>query len=155
MLTPDQIIPFVTHEDPLVREHVVQYFDKPSTYGPLTAEHYWQAIDRFGMEESRRFLTHLEDVPQTNASVARLLAMLRDKPSERVRHDLQQTAGKIEFNLLRAHRENEVFHQVPTLSLLDGLRAVNLKLWDPESGKLVSFARARRAGAHVPVTAAC
>src|SRR5438874_2388581 len=105
MLTPDQIIPFVTHEDPLVREHVVQYFDKPSTYGPLTAEHYWQAIDRFGMEESRRFLTHLEDVPQTNASVARLLAMLRDKPSERVRHDLQQTAGKIEFNLLRDHRD--------------------------------------------------
>src|SRR5439155_20731177 len=105
MLTPDQIIPFVTREDPLVREHVVQYFDKPSAYGPLTAEHYWQAIDRFGMEESRGFLTHLEDVPQTDASVARLLAMLRDKPSERARYDLQQTAGNIVFHRLRDHRE--------------------------------------------------
>jgi len=46
------------------------------------------------------------------------------------------------YNLERVHRENAIFHQVPTLSLLDGLRAVNLKLWDPERGKLVSFARA-------------
>jgi acyl-lipid omega-6 desaturase (Delta-12 desaturase) len=48
------------------------------------------------------------------------------------------------YNLYRAHHENEIFQQVPTLSLLDGLRAVNLKLWDQETGKLVSFARARR-----------
>jgi omega-6 fatty acid desaturase (delta-12 desaturase) len=55
------------------------------------------------------------------------------------------------YNLNRAHHENEIFHQVPTLSLLDGLRAVNLKLWDQESGKLVSFAGARRAAATGPV----
>jgi omega-6 fatty acid desaturase (delta-12 desaturase) len=48
------------------------------------------------------------------------------------------------YNLPRAHRENAIFHQVPTLSLLDGLRAVNLKLWDPDRGKLVSFAQARQ-----------
>jgi acyl-lipid omega-6 desaturase (Delta-12 desaturase) len=47
------------------------------------------------------------------------------------------------YNLPRAHRENAVFHQVPSLSLLDGLRAVNLKLWDADRGKLVSFAQAR------------
>jgi omega-6 fatty acid desaturase (delta-12 desaturase) len=55
------------------------------------------------------------------------------------------------YNLNRAHRENEVFAQVPTLSLLDGLRAVNLKLWDQDSGKLVSFAGARRLAAAAPV----
>ena len=47
------------------------------------------------------------------------------------------------YNLPRAHRENPIFHQVPSLSLLDGLRAVHLKLWDPDRGKLVSFAQAR------------
>jgi len=47
------------------------------------------------------------------------------------------------YNLERAHRENPVFHQVPTLSLRDGLRAVNLKLWDQESRKLVAFSGAR------------
>ncbi len=59
------------------------------------------------------------------------------------------------YNLERAHRENAIFHQVPTLSLLDGLRAVNLKLWDPEQGKLVSFARAHRELAGRPAAARC
>lgn len=48
------------------------------------------------------------------------------------------------YNLQRAHRENPIFREVPTLSLLDGLRAVNLKLWDEDRAKLVSFGQARR-----------
>jgi acyl-lipid omega-6 desaturase (Delta-12 desaturase) len=48
------------------------------------------------------------------------------------------------YNLRRAHRENPIFHQVPTLSLMDGLRAVHLKLWDQDRGKLVTFAQARQ-----------
>jgi omega-6 fatty acid desaturase (delta-12 desaturase) len=47
------------------------------------------------------------------------------------------------YNLQRAHDENPVFHQVPTLSLADGLRAVRLKLWDESRGRLVTFALAR------------
>jgi omega-6 fatty acid desaturase (delta-12 desaturase) len=48
------------------------------------------------------------------------------------------------YNLQRAHDDNPIFHDVPTLSLLDGLRAVRLKLWDEDSGRLVTFAQARR-----------
>ncbi len=47
------------------------------------------------------------------------------------------------YNLARAHRENPVFHSVPTLSLWDGLRAVRLKLWDEQTGRLVTFQQAR------------
>ncbi len=47
------------------------------------------------------------------------------------------------YNLPRAHEENPVFHSVPTLSLWDGLRAVRLKLWDENRGRLVTFAQAR------------
>jgi omega-6 fatty acid desaturase (delta-12 desaturase) len=47
------------------------------------------------------------------------------------------------YNLPRAHEENPVFHSVPTLSLWDGLRAVRLKLWDEQRGRLVTFAQAR------------
>jgi omega-6 fatty acid desaturase (delta-12 desaturase) len=47
-------------------------------------------------------------------------------------------------NLQRAHDDNPVFHQVPTISLWDGLRAVRLKLWDERHGRLVTFAQARR-----------
>jgi len=46
------------------------------------------------------------------------------------------------YNLQRAHDENPVFHNVPTLSFWDGLRAVRLKLWDEGSGRLVSFREA-------------
>jgi len=46
------------------------------------------------------------------------------------------------YNLPRAHAENPVFQSVPTLSLWDGLRAVRLKLWDEQSGRLVTFAQA-------------
>jgi acyl-lipid omega-6 desaturase (Delta-12 desaturase) len=48
------------------------------------------------------------------------------------------------YNLQRAHDENPIFHEVPTLSLRDALRAVNLKLWDPDNGKLITFRQARR-----------
>ena len=47
------------------------------------------------------------------------------------------------YNLQRAHDENPVFHSVPTLSLWDGLRAIRLKLWDEQRGRLVTFAQAQ------------
>jgi acyl-lipid omega-6 desaturase (Delta-12 desaturase) len=46
------------------------------------------------------------------------------------------------YNLQRAHDSNVIFAGVPTVSIRDGLRAVNLKLWDEDSGQLVSFAQA-------------
>jgi acyl-lipid omega-6 desaturase (Delta-12 desaturase) len=49
------------------------------------------------------------------------------------------------YNLQRAHHENPIFHDVPTLSLWDGIRAVRLKLWDEDRKRLVTFAQARRA----------
>jgi omega-6 fatty acid desaturase (delta-12 desaturase) len=49
------------------------------------------------------------------------------------------------YNLARAHRENPILHEVPTLSLWDGLRAVRLKLWDEDRKRLVTFAQARAA----------
>ena len=49
------------------------------------------------------------------------------------------------YNLQRAHDENAIFESVPTLSLRDGLHSVRLKLWDEDSGRLVTFAQARPA----------
>jgi omega-6 fatty acid desaturase (delta-12 desaturase) len=47
------------------------------------------------------------------------------------------------YNLQRAHDENPVFHDVPVLTIRDGLRCPRLKLIDPASGRLVTFAEAR------------
>jgi acyl-lipid omega-6 desaturase (Delta-12 desaturase) len=59
-------------------------------------------------------------------------------------HHLHHLDAKIpNYNLKRAHDENPVFHDVPTLDLADGLRAVRLKLWDEERGRLVPFSAVR------------
>jgi omega-6 fatty acid desaturase (delta-12 desaturase) len=58
-------------------------------------------------------------------------------------HHVHHLSARIpNYNLQRAHDENPMFHDVPTLSLWDGLRAVRLKLWDEERGRLVTFAQA-------------
>ena len=61
-------------------------------------------------------------------------------------HHVHHLSARIpNYNLQRAHDENPIFHDVPTLSLRDGLRAVRLKLWDEERGRLVTFAEATEA----------
>ncbi len=49
------------------------------------------------------------------------------------------------YNLQRAHEGVPVFRCVPTLSLMDGLRAVKLKLYDEDQHRMVTFAQARAA----------
>jgi acyl-lipid omega-6 desaturase (Delta-12 desaturase) len=51
------------------------------------------------------------------------------------------------YNLQRAHDENPVFHDVPTLNLRDGIRTLRLKLYDEHRGQLVTFSAAN-SGAH-------
>jgi acyl-lipid omega-6 desaturase (Delta-12 desaturase) len=51
------------------------------------------------------------------------------------------------YNLRRAHDQNPALHDVPTLSLTDGLRATTLKLWDEQARRMISFRAARRAHA--------
>jgi omega-6 fatty acid desaturase (delta-12 desaturase) len=61
-------------------------------------------------------------------------------------HHVHHLSARIpNYNLQRAHDENPIFHDVPMLSLRDGLRAVRLKLWDEERGRLVTFAEAAEA----------
>jgi omega-6 fatty acid desaturase (delta-12 desaturase) len=61
-------------------------------------------------------------------------------------HHVHHLSARIpNYNLQRAHDENPIFHDVPILSLRDGLRSVRLKLWDEERGRLVTFAEAAEA----------
>jgi len=47
------------------------------------------------------------------------------------------------YNLKRAHDQTPGLHNVPTLSLADGVRATKLKLYDERCGRLVGFREAR------------
>ena len=59
-------------------------------------------------------------------------------------HHVHHLSAKIpNYNLQRAHDENPIFHDVPVLSVADGLRSVRLKVIDPESGRLLSWTEVR------------
>jgi omega-6 fatty acid desaturase (delta-12 desaturase) len=48
------------------------------------------------------------------------------------------------YYLQRAHDENPIFHDVPTLTIWDGIKAVRLKLWDEDQRRLVTWAEAKQ-----------
>jgi omega-6 fatty acid desaturase (delta-12 desaturase) len=55
------------------------------------------------------------------------------------------------YNLQRAHNENEFLHTAPTISLWQGIKAVNLKLIDERTGRLLTFAQARQVPETAPI----
>jgi omega-6 fatty acid desaturase (delta-12 desaturase) len=54
------------------------------------------------------------------------------------------------YNLQRAHDDNEFLHQAPEVTLWQGLKTVRLKLIDEDSGRLLTFGQARRSLAAAP-----
>jgi len=59
-------------------------------------------------------------------------------------HHIHHLLARIpNYNLQRAHDENQFLHRAPTISLWQGLCAVRLKLYDEDSGRMVTFSQAR------------
>jgi acyl-lipid omega-6 desaturase (Delta-12 desaturase) len=60
-------------------------------------------------------------------------------------HHVHHLSARIpNYNLQRAHEEQSLFHEVPTLTLWDGIKAVRLKLYDPERGRMIGWRELRR-----------
>ncbi len=96
---------------------------------------YWQRADGWSYP----------DAALRGSSYLRLPKVLQFFTGNIGLHHVHHLSARIpNYNLQRAHDENPIFHGVPALSLWDGLRAVRLKLWDEDRGRLVTFAEARR-----------
>lgn len=60
-------------------------------------------------------------------------------------HHVHHLSPKIpNYNLERAHKENEIFQEVETITLVSSLRTVFLDLWDETSHRLISFREYRK-----------
>ena len=105
MLTPDQVVPFLQHDDEAVRNHAADYLSKAHDPSPATADDFWLAIDRFGLEHSTRMLSDIGDLPQTEHSLRRTLDSLRATGDENIDYHLQQALTWLDFPLLLAHRD--------------------------------------------------
>jgi acyl-lipid omega-6 desaturase (Delta-12 desaturase) len=59
-------------------------------------------------------------------------------------HHVHHLSARIpNYNLQRAHDENPIFHDVPTLTWRDGVRVLRLKLYDEDRRRLVTFSDTR------------
>jgi len=60
-------------------------------------------------------------------------------------HHVHHLSPKIpNYMLERCHRENPTFQKVVTLTLRESVRTLGLRLWDEESGRMVTFGHLRR-----------
>jgi acyl-lipid omega-6 desaturase (Delta-12 desaturase) len=95
---------------------------------------YWQSADDWSYA----------DAALRGSSYLKLPKVLQFFTGNIGLHHVHHLSTRIpNYNLQRAHDRNPIFHDVPTLSLWDGLRAVRFKLWDEDRGRLVTFAEAR------------
>jgi omega-6 fatty acid desaturase (delta-12 desaturase) len=91
---------------------------------------YWQDADSWSYE----------DAALRGSSYLKLPAVLQFFTGNIGLHHVHHLSSRVpNYNLQRAHDTIPVFHEVPVLSLWDGLRAVRLKLWDAERGRLVTW----------------
>ncbi len=59
-------------------------------------------------------------------------------------HHVHHLSAKVpNYNLQRAHDQVAVFRGVPVLTVRDGLRAIRLKVIDPQNGRLLTWAEVR------------
>jgi acyl-lipid omega-6 desaturase (Delta-12 desaturase) len=66
-------------------------------------------------------------------------------------HHVHHLSARIpNYNLQRAHDENPIFHDVPVLTLGDGLRSTRLKVIDPHSGRMLTWSEVRARRSAVP-----
>jgi omega-6 fatty acid desaturase (delta-12 desaturase) len=97
-------------------------------------EAYWQQHEEWSFDEAAL----------RGSSYLRLPRILQFFTGNIGLHHVHHLSARIpNYNLQAAHDACS-FGQVPTLSLTDGLRAVRLKLWDPDQRRLVTFRDATR-----------
>jgi acyl-lipid omega-6 desaturase (Delta-12 desaturase) len=95
---------------------------------------YWQSGETWSYD----------DAALKGSSYLRLPRVLQFMTGNIGLHHVHHLSARIpNYNLQAAHDENPAFHSVPTISLVDGLKATQLKLWDERRRKLVGFRAAR------------
>jgi omega-6 fatty acid desaturase (delta-12 desaturase) len=95
---------------------------------------YWQQHDEWSFDEAAI----------QGSSYLRLPRILQFFTGNIGFHHVHHLSARIpNYNLQAAHEECTL-GPVPTLTFTDGLRAVRLKLWDPEQRRLVTFREAGR-----------
>jgi hypothetical protein len=106
MLTAEQVLPFISSEDVIVRDHAVKYFaDFAGENSPLTSDICWSAINRVGLNrDTTNLIGLLAKTEPNNASTDSLLGALVTSADFAVRKALFEALGEIDLEQLKLHR---------------------------------------------------
>ena len=108
MLLPAQVVPFLSHADPHVRRLARDYFDHCGDPAPVTADDVWAALDPTDDAAGGvavALASVLAGLPQTDASVRRLIDALTAGVPEALDDYLQAAARAVDLPLLVRHRD--------------------------------------------------
>lgn len=100
MLTPTQMIPFLSHQDPHVRRLAFDSLEGAHDLGPVTAEDIWNSIDKSGTGEYYEVYRLLDSMPQTELSLQRTLAAIDKEPEKHARQYLEDVVCGLKSGLL-------------------------------------------------------
>jgi omega-6 fatty acid desaturase (delta-12 desaturase) len=99
---------------------------------------YWQRADDWSYA----------DAALRGSSYLRLPKILQFFTGNIGLHHVHHLTARIpNYKLQAAHDANPVFHDVPTLTLWDGIKATRLKLYDTDTGRMLTWHEARDAHA--------
>ena len=113
MLTAEQVIPFLAHDDPEVRQQAVLFLAGSHDPAPATADDFWRAIDKLGLDKADNHLDRLELLPQTDESVGRTLAVI-PKSEGLALQAMLRVLRALDIDLARRHRDAiRAVEQVP------------------------------------------
>lgn len=104
MLTPSQVVPYLSDADPIVAEHAWRYLDTMGNVAPVTGDEVWRAIDAVDAERGNLLMQLFSAVPPTDASMARVLEWgVSDRPAT-LRYTLLRSLLDLDPLTLARHR---------------------------------------------------
>jgi SEC-C motif-containing protein len=103
VLSAAQVIPFLLHDQPWVRDHALDYLADATDASPATADDLWNAIDVIPADERRNVLSRLAKFRQTPISTDRLIDALAQAPEIRERSHLTKALKKLDLAFVEAN----------------------------------------------------
>lgn len=106
MLSPAQVLPFLQHDDPFVRDLALAYFSTAHDPSPATADDVWHMLDTKGPGKDKTApYSALQSLPQNETSLRRTVEGLNTAKNGTERDSLQSVILALPFGILNRFRD--------------------------------------------------
>jgi hypothetical protein len=104
MLTPRQVIPFLSSDNDVIRSLAESYLDHAHDPSPATGDDVWAAVHKLGIKRAKPMLRLLEVLPQTSESLKLTIQAYHEHKDTPVQHRFNNVLNEVSIDLLLSHR---------------------------------------------------